>query len=202
MHFADRPGTVQDTVTVGRPRGASGGVKIQQTGGNLSVVPDEAEALLTAGKPDRRLFDITTLAAMGYDDARTGGVPLIATWRGGVTAPAGSAAKRRLSGIDGAALRAGEAKGTHLLEGRRRRRSPGQVAGRAHREAVAGRPGGGGPRGVPAADQRPRRGWRATTAPGGRSPCTPGGFVPLRATASDGKGGTVDQEVIRAFGLS
>ncbi|MEU0184353.1 S8 family serine peptidase [Streptomyces sp. NPDC006207] len=109
VHFTDRPGTAQDTVTVDRPEGATGGVKIQQSGGRLSVVPDEAEALLTAGRLDRRLFDVTTLVAMGYDDTRTGGVPLIATYRGGVTAPAGSTVERRLPSIDGAALRAAKA---------------------------------------------------------------------------------------------
>lgn len=94
VHFTDRPGTARDTVTVDRPEGATGGVKIQQGGGRLSAVPDEAEALLTAGRLDRRLFDVTTLVAMGYDDTRTGGVPLIATYRGGVTAPAGSTVRR------------------------------------------------------------------------------------------------------------
>ncbi|MFE2429641.1 hypothetical protein ACFXJ5_23190 [Streptomyces sp. NPDC059373] len=35
-----------------------------------------------------------------------------------------------------------------------------------------------------------------------RTPRTSGGFVSLRATAGDGAGGTVSQEIIRAFGLS
>ncbi|MFD8074132.1 hypothetical protein ACFV3E_15950 [Streptomyces sp. NPDC059718] len=62
VHFADRPGTAQDTVTVDRPEGATGGVKIQQSGGRRSVVPDEAEALLTAGRLDRRLPSIDAAA--------------------------------------------------------------------------------------------------------------------------------------------
>ncbi|MEU4095024.1 hypothetical protein [Streptomyces sp. NPDC026673] len=33
-----------------------------------------------------------------------------------------------------------------------------------------------------------------------RTPRTPAGLASLRATASDGRGGTVDQEIIRAFG--
>ncbi|MFF3559034.1 S8 family serine peptidase [Streptomyces sp. NPDC002574] len=110
VHFTDRPGTVQDTVTVDRPEGATGGVQIQQSGDHVFVVPDEAGALLAAGKLDRRLFDVTTLTGMGYDDARTGGVPLIATYRAGVTAPAGSTVARRLPSIDGAALRADKAR--------------------------------------------------------------------------------------------
>ncbi|WP_431959704.1 hypothetical protein [Actinacidiphila sp. bgisy160] len=33
VHFTDRTGTAQDAVTVDRPKGATGGVKIRQSGG-------------------------------------------------------------------------------------------------------------------------------------------------------------------------
>ncbi|WP_349307821.1 MULTISPECIES: hypothetical protein [unclassified Streptomyces] len=79
VHFADGAAN-QDTVTVDRPHGARGGVHIQQAGGETCVLPDEALPLLAAGKVDCRLFDVTVLVEMGYDDARSGGVPMIATY--------------------------------------------------------------------------------------------------------------------------
>lgn len=112
VHFADGPGT-QDTVTVDRPHGAPGGVHVQQAGGETYVLPDEALPLLAAGKLDRRLFDLTALVRMGYDDARSGGVPMIATYTAAAraarslpAAPAGSATTRLLPSIGGAALKA------------------------------------------------------------------------------------------------
>ncbi|WP_277438368.1 S8 family serine peptidase [Streptomyces sp. SPB162] len=112
VHFADGAGA-QDTVTVDRPHGAPGGVHVQQAGGETYVLPDEALPLLAAGRLDRRLFDVTALVKMGYDDARSGGVPLIATYTAAAraarslpAAPAGSTATRSLSSIGGAALKA------------------------------------------------------------------------------------------------
>ncbi|MGC5413375.1 hypothetical protein ACPXCX_58380, partial [Streptomyces sp. DT225] len=70
----------QDTVTVDRPEGAIGGVHVQQAGDDIYVLPDEAQSLLAAGKLDRRLFNVSALAKMGYDDKTTGGIPLIATY--------------------------------------------------------------------------------------------------------------------------
>lgn len=72
------------TAEVQRPAAAVGGVRIQQVHGDLYVVPDEARTLLAADKLDRRLFDVTDLIEMGYDDAHSAGVPLIASY----TAPA------------------------------------------------------------------------------------------------------------------
>lgn len=112
VHFADGAGA-QDTVTVDRPHGAPGGVHVQQAGGETYVLPDEALPLLAAGKLDRRLFDVTTLVKMGYDDARSGGVPMIATYTAAAraarslpAAPAGSTTTRSLPSIGGAALKA------------------------------------------------------------------------------------------------
>ncbi|MCZ4118891.1 S8 family peptidase [Streptomyces sp. H39-S7] len=112
VHFADGAGT-QDTVTVDRPHGAPGGVHVQQSGGETYVLPDEALPLLAAGKLDRRLFDLTALVKMGYDDARSGGVPMIATYTAAAraarslpAAPAGSSTTRPLPSIGGAALKA------------------------------------------------------------------------------------------------
>ncbi|MFI8521091.1 S8 family peptidase [Streptomyces sp. NPDC085481] len=96
---------------VDRPDSAVGGVKVQQIKGDLFVVPDEAAPLLGTDKLDRRLFNVTDLIEMGYDDAKSGAVPLIATYtqpksRAAVepTAPRGSRLTRRLKGIRGAAL--------------------------------------------------------------------------------------------------
>ncbi|WP_329041571.1 S8 family serine peptidase [Streptomyces sp. NBC_00178] len=116
VHYADGPGD-RDTVTVDRPDGAQGGVHVRQAGKDIHVIPDEAAPLLAAGKLDRRLFDITALIAMGYDDQHASGIPLIATYPPGrarslPAAPDGSSTVRRLESIDGTALRAakGEAR--------------------------------------------------------------------------------------------
>ncbi|SCF02662.1 Serine protease, subtilisin family [Micromonospora viridifaciens] len=70
----------RETVDVDRPDNATGGVHLQESGGDLFVLPDEALPLLTSDKLDRRLFNVTDLIEMGYDDAKTASVPLIATY--------------------------------------------------------------------------------------------------------------------------
>ncbi len=95
---------------VDRPEDAVGGVRMQEYGGDLYVLPDEAVGLLGADKLDRRLFNVTDLIEMGYDDARSAGLPLIATYtsksRGAsaATPPVGSKVVRPLPSIRGAAL--------------------------------------------------------------------------------------------------
>ncbi|MFJ2911330.1 S8 family serine peptidase [Streptomyces sp. NPDC087228] len=110
VHYTDGVGK-QDTVTVDRPDGAVGGVHVQQAGDDLYVLPDEAESLLAAGTLDRRLFNVSALAAMGYDDKRSDGIPLIATYpasrgRSLPAAPRGAEKTHTLASIHGAALRA------------------------------------------------------------------------------------------------
>src|SRR5262245_61222446 len=61
---------------VKRPSGVLGGVRMQESGGDLYVIPDEAVGLLGAHELDPRLFDVTGLIEMGYDHAGTGTVPL------------------------------------------------------------------------------------------------------------------------------
>ncbi|MFC8760705.1 S8 family serine peptidase [Streptomyces sp. NPDC057193] len=101
----------KQTADVDRPRDAVGGVKLQESQGDLFVIPDEAAALLAADALDRRLFNVTDLIEMGYDDAHSASVPLIATYtrpasRAAVepAAPRGSRLTRTLKGINGAAL--------------------------------------------------------------------------------------------------
>lgn len=98
---------------VDRPDNAVGGVKLQEIKGDLYVIPDEATGLLATDKLDRQLFNITDLIEMGYDDARTASLPLIATYTPSKTraatepaAPHGSKLTRKLAGIHGAALAA------------------------------------------------------------------------------------------------
>ncbi|MFE6494636.1 S8 family serine peptidase [Streptomyces sp. NPDC057748] len=110
VHYTDGAGK-QDTVTVDRPDGAVGGVHVQQAGDDIYVLPDEATALLAAGKLDRRLFNVSALAKMGYDDKRSGGIPVIATYPTGKArslpaAPRGAKKVRTLESIHGAALKA------------------------------------------------------------------------------------------------
>ncbi|MGW2084935.1 S8 family serine peptidase [Streptomyces sp. NPDC001880] len=110
VHYSDGAGK-QDTVTVDRPDGAVGGVHVQQVGDDLYVLPDEAGSLIAAGKLDRRLFNVSALAEMGYDDKKSGGIPLIATYpasqgRSLPAAPRGAKKTRTLESIHGAALKA------------------------------------------------------------------------------------------------
>ncbi|HRK45289.1 MAG TPA: S8 family serine peptidase, partial [Nocardioides sp.] len=97
---------------VDRPSGALGGVRMQESGGDLYVIPDEAVALVAADEVDPRLFDVTALIEMGYDHSGTGTVPLIAEYTRAATraagppaAPDGSRTVQELPSIDGAALK-------------------------------------------------------------------------------------------------
>ncbi|MFC8080367.1 S8 family serine peptidase [Streptomyces sp. NPDC057307] len=109
VHYTDGAGD-QDTVTVDRPEGAKGGVRVRQAGEDIYVIPDEAVSLLAANKLDRRLFNVSALAEMGYDDRRSAGIPLIATYPAGKArslpaAPNGSRTVTRLDSVHGAALK-------------------------------------------------------------------------------------------------
>ncbi|MFD4592353.1 S8 family peptidase [Streptomyces rubiginosohelvolus] len=110
VRYVDGPGD-RDTVTVDRPDGASGGVRIQQAGEDVYVLPDEATTLIAAGTLDRRLFNVSALVRMGYDDEGTGAVPVIATYpparaKALPAAPRGAKKVRTLTSIHGAALSA------------------------------------------------------------------------------------------------
>ncbi|MEU2251033.1 S8 family serine peptidase [Streptomyces sp. NPDC019224] len=111
VHYTDLPGT-QDVVTVDPADEGKGGVHVQTQAGHTYVVPEQAMPLLAADKLDPRLFDVTGLVAMGYDDARYGSVPLIATGSGrGRSArppatPDGATRVRTLGSIDASALHA------------------------------------------------------------------------------------------------
>ena len=99
----------QQVADVDRPADAVGGVRMQESGGDLYVVPDEAVALLGADRLDQRLFNVTDLIEQGYDDASSAMVPTIVEYAGKAraavpTAPQGSTMVRQLPSIRGAAL--------------------------------------------------------------------------------------------------
>ncbi|MEV0091355.1 S8 family serine peptidase [Streptomyces sp. NPDC050738] len=110
VHFTDGPGT-QDVVTVDPADGSTGGVQVLTQGSDTYVLPAEAMGLLAAGKLDQRLFDVTRLVAMGYDDAHADAVPVIATGTSSRSrsatppaAPAGAKTVRTLPSIHATAL--------------------------------------------------------------------------------------------------
>lgn len=109
VHYTDLPGA-RDVVTVD-PADADSGVQVETRGDHTYVVPTRAMPLLAADKLDPRLFDVTELVAMGYDDARQDSVPLIATASEQSrsarppAAPDGATKVRTLTSIDASALR-------------------------------------------------------------------------------------------------
>ncbi len=99
------------TITeVDQPDDATGGFSIQQHGDDLFVLPDEALPLLANDQLDQRLFNVTDLIEMDYDDAHTTDIPLIATYppeaaaRTTTTALHGTTLTHDLPAINGHAL--------------------------------------------------------------------------------------------------
>jgi subtilisin family serine protease len=87
----------------------------QRVDDHLTVLPRDAVPLVRAGRVDRRLFDVTELAAVGYDDARRDTLPLLVRYRAGAKrqgglAVAGARVTRDLPAIGGAAVSAPKAK--------------------------------------------------------------------------------------------
>lgn len=74
---------------------------------HLFVMPEDAAALVRAGKVDRRLFDVTLLVESRYDDAHRDSLPLIVTYPRTSSARAlprvvpGAAAGRSLPSVNG-----------------------------------------------------------------------------------------------------
>ncbi|MEU4216902.1 S8 family serine peptidase [Actinoplanes sp. NPDC026623] len=98
-----------ETVDVARPDNAVGAIRLQKTGGDLFVLPDEALPLLSGNKLDRRLFNISDLIEMGYDDAKTASLPVISTYppgkgRSAPATPIGARLVRDLRQVGAAAL--------------------------------------------------------------------------------------------------
>ncbi|MGQ4430327.1 S8 family serine peptidase [Streptomyces sp. SAS_260] len=100
-------------VSVERPRGATGAVRTQLAGGDITVVPDEALPYLRAGTLDRRLFDVSELLRQGLADRTTDELPLIVTYdKGAPTAtPRDARRTRTLASVRGAAVDADKGRG-------------------------------------------------------------------------------------------
>ncbi|WP_426570201.1 S8 family serine peptidase [Streptomyces canus] len=115
---AQGPRGTAPSVDVERPPGAKGSVRITAEGGDTYVYPEEAVAYIATGRLDKQLFNVTQLVAQGYDDARTGALPLIVTRSVGASARArdlsaelpGARTTLRLPSIGGEAVDAGRSK--------------------------------------------------------------------------------------------
>ncbi|GAA2879434.1 hypothetical protein GCM10020220_081760 [Nonomuraea rubra] len=118
----------------------------------LSIVPVDAMPLLAAGTLDPRLFNVTRLAALGYDDATSPQLPLIMTYAGGTDAATLRAAGGRpLPAINGVARKEPRTGALwQTLTGQARTAA-------APREDLARRQGQGLPRRQRAAHRRARR---------------------------------------------
>lgn len=108
----DRGGRV---VGVARGKGRAGiGFLRQRVDGHTYVIPADAMKLLSSGRLDRRLFDITQLVVDRYDDAHRKALPLIVSYKGGsdrqaagtknALVAADAEVERQLPAVDGQAL--------------------------------------------------------------------------------------------------
>ncbi|WP_412543732.1 S8 family serine peptidase [Longispora sp. K20-0274] len=102
-------GPGREKVTFIRQRGPKG----------WSVVPADAMPLLAQGRLDPRLFDVSTLAATGYDDGSRADLPLLVQYREGQVRTNGLAASnvRDLGALDLVALSQPRAKAGDLWRG-------------------------------------------------------------------------------------
>jgi subtilisin family serine protease len=83
---------------------------VTRINGHLNVIPSDALRLLAAGKLDRRLFDVTGLIKLGYDDGHRSNLPLLVqgSTTSGVAAKAddaGGTLTQRLPSLSTVALR-------------------------------------------------------------------------------------------------
>nr|AAP48601.1 probable secreted peptidase [Streptomyces niveus] len=87
------------------PGPGRGGIIFQtlEQDGRLTVLPSDAGDLVSAGRLDRKLFDVTSLVAQRYDEAHTSALPLIVSESG----KKAEATVRRLTALadDGSAVR-------------------------------------------------------------------------------------------------
>lgn len=105
-----------DKVTIGGPNGVSvraaeGREHISfhartDEHGDMHVIPADAASLVSSGRLDPRLFDVTELVAMGYDDASRPDLPLIVDYPGATPRAAGATVLRELPALSATAVRA------------------------------------------------------------------------------------------------
>ncbi|MFG1610983.1 S8 family serine peptidase [Actinoplanes sp. NPDC049265] len=115
-------------LTIARGRGrTSARFLVETRRGHTYVLPDDAQPLVASGRLDERLFDVTGLVAMGYDDAHRATLPLIVT---GNVPTGGLVAGRGLPAVDGRAVTArrdGSAWAALTAGNASSRRTPGKV---------------------------------------------------------------------------
>ncbi len=110
-------GTDSPLVTVlPREDGSTPAVETRRVGKDVYVYSAEAADAIAAGKVDEELFNVTGLVLMGYDDASTDTVPLIARYshdlgkaRSAPATPKGAEKGKTLTSIDGVVLKADKA---------------------------------------------------------------------------------------------
>ncbi|WP_168197248.1 S8 family serine peptidase [Kribbella sp. ALI-6-A] len=80
--------------------------KLQRSHGRLSVLPLDVSSAVTSGKLDRRLFDVSGLLELGYDDQRSATIPLIVSAKGRATTTPlpGATVRRQLPAIGATAV--------------------------------------------------------------------------------------------------
>jgi subtilisin family serine protease len=103
-----------DKVTIGGMRGvtahaAKGRENVsfftqKDLDGDTHVIPSDAAVLLAKGKLDPRLFDVTELARIGYDDASRDKLPLIVDYPGRTPKMASAQVSRELPAMSAAAV--------------------------------------------------------------------------------------------------
>lgn len=101
-------GAGRKSVSVERPKGATGAVRSEISDGRITVIPDEARPYLEAGVLDAELFDVTALIEQGLGDPSSDGLPLIVTYTKNARSatPHGARQVRGLPSVGGAALEA------------------------------------------------------------------------------------------------
>ncbi|MFJ4848723.1 MULTISPECIES: S8 family serine peptidase [unclassified Streptomyces] len=110
------PAGTPASVSVQRPPGATGSVRVLADGSDTYVYPDDVVPYIASDRLDRRLFNVTQLVAQGYDDARARELPLIvshlksAAARRSFAALPGVEAGIDLPSINGEALLAGRSR--------------------------------------------------------------------------------------------
>ncbi|SEG80605.1 Serine protease, subtilisin family [Actinacidiphila yanglinensis] len=131
------------TATVARPANLTGGVQTRTVGKDLYVYPAEVLPYVAAGVLDRRLFDVTDLIADGYDDARTGALPLIVQYAGtkartATATPDGLTDRRDLPSLQGQAVTEERAKAAAFWQDVTPPAALGRATARAARQQAAG----------------------------------------------------------------
>ncbi|MEE6262840.1 S8 family serine peptidase [Plantactinospora sonchi] len=104
----------RERVVMPRPGKGRDGVRFVRhvEGGDTYVIPSDALPLVAARRVDRRLFNVSKLVRLGYDDRSENVVPLIVTYQEGMSArsaesrltAAGGRTIRDLPSVDGGAV--------------------------------------------------------------------------------------------------